>query len=165
MATFTAIKTCCTCKVAKRLTEYNIDKQQKDGYARTCKPCRSSNRKKLREAEPDRFNAYAAKYRKANPEKYAGWRYKRKHGISKEEMFQMLEQQGNICKICQTPEPGIKGWVIDHDHKCCGPEKSCSNCKRGILCSPCNVILGFAKDNIQVLARAVEYLEEYGRGK
>ena len=47
-----------------------------------------------------------------------------------------------------------RGYAIDHNH----------NTKevRGILCLTCNTLLGMAKDNIQVLNKAVKYLMEKG---
>ena len=158
------IKKCWSCGIEKPLVEFNKETQQKDGHARTCKVCRSENRKKLRELNPERFNAYSKKYRKANPEKYAEWRFKSRHGITRAEALVELEVEKG-CRICGVTDFGNEGWVIDHDHSCCGKLNTCNKCRRGILCEPCNKMLGFAKDNIEVLTKAVEYLEEYERSK
>jgi Recombination endonuclease VII len=64
----------------------------------------------------------------------------------------LLLGQGSKCKICGTTKPGKKGWMVDHDHR--------RNIVRGILCHLCNLGLGAFKDNSEVLAKAIEYLEE-----
>lgn len=158
-------KVCSSCKTEKPLADFSKQKSNPDGYKYKCKSCQSKRTKELRNLDPKRYNSYSKKYREANIEKYAEWRYKTRHGITKTEMFTLLKEQGDACLICKTKDPGIKGWVIDHDHSCCGDINSCNKCRRGILCSSCNTMLGFAKDNIGVLAKAVEYLEEYERSK
>ena len=87
--------------------------------------------------------------------------FKYKHGFTREEALEILREQ-NGCKIC-----GIKlsednrGWYMDHDHNCCPINTSCEKCRRGILCRSCNLMLGFAKDNIEVLDKAIKYLQVY----
>ena len=53
------------------------------------------------------------------------------------------------CEICQR---SLK-LNRDHCHK--------TNLTRGLLCTPCNVMLGLARDNIEVLEQAIDYLEKY----
>jgi hypothetical protein len=36
--------------------------------------------------------------------------------------------------------------------------------RRGVLCNPCNNVLGDAKDNINILKAAITYLEINGYG-
>jgi hypothetical protein len=48
---------------------------------------------------------------------------------------------------------GIKGLVVDHNHT--------TNKIRALLCSNCNLILGHAKDNKEILIKLSEYLEKY----
>lgn len=62
---------------------------------------------------------------------------------------EMLRQQGGVCAICKTP-PKSAHFHIDHDHN--------TNKVRGILCSKCNTMLGYARDNSHVLFNAVFYL-------
>jgi hypothetical protein len=88
-----------------------------------------------------------------------------KHGITRDEAIKILEEQGG-CKICgEDLLEANSQWYTDHDHNCCVQNRSCENCRRGILCRACNLMLGFARDNKQVLEQAVRYLEEYERGK
>jgi hypothetical protein len=60
----------------------------------------------------------------------------------------MLEDQKNRCAICKKDN---KKLCIDHDHS--------TGIVRGALCTTCNSLLGMAKDNIQILKSAIEYLQ------
>ena len=85
-------------------------------------------------------------------------RFKKK-GITKESYLRLLEMQGEGCAICKTTTPGGNGrFHIDHDHTCCPRMRSCGTCVRGLLCHGCNLMLGFARDNPDILRRAIAYL-------
>ena len=77
----------------------------------------------------------------------------RKHGMTREAFDRMLASQGGVCAICgcETERWKPKGWHIDHDHE--------TGKVRGILCEPCNLMLGFAKDRTSVLRAGAEYVE------
>ena len=73
------------------------------------------------------------------------------YGITKAEFDAMLAAQGNRCGICGTDTPTLQGWHVDHDHE--------NGKVRGILCKNCNVMLGCAKDNPDILRAGSTYLE------
>jgi hypothetical protein len=78
----------------------------------------------------------------------------RGYGITLEEFNAMLKAQGNRCAICKGDDPGAShNWHIDHCHE--------SGVVRGLLCSPCNLGLGFLKDDPEVMYRAVEYIKAH----
>jgi hypothetical protein len=82
----------------------------------------------------------------------------RKHNLTAERFNAMLTAQDGRCAICSAlPSPPC----VDHDHNCCPGEGSCGNCVRGLLCGPCNKLLGFAKDRVMILERAAAYLRKY----
>lgn len=54
------------------------------------------------------------------------------------------------CPICLVGTLTETQLVLDHDHKV--------NEARGFICGTCNTLLGMAKDNIERLERAIEYL-------
>lgn len=63
------------------------------------------------------------------------------------------ESQDYRCAICGThDENTTRGLVIDHDHD--------TNKVRGYLCEPCNRGIGFLRENTEVLAKAIEYLDK-----
>ncbi len=55
---------------------------------------------------------------------------------------------------------------IDHDHGLAAIHPHpvaayCVRCIRGLLCGHCNTLLGFARDNPEVLNRAAEYIRAF----
>ena len=77
--------------------------------------------------------------------------YLEKYGITFGAYTLMLIKQHYKCKICKTLE-GKKHLAVDHDHK--------TGKVRGLLCGPCNRALGSFKDDVDILKKAIIYLEE-----
>lgn len=84
----------------------------------------------------------------------------RKHGLTAAEIAAIVETQGG-CASCHRQEPGGKGWTVDHDHDHCPPPRSCAECRRGIVCTNCNILLGHAHSDPEILLAAIAYLERY----
>jgi hypothetical protein len=82
----------------------------------------------------------------------------RKHGMTSLEKADMAADQDG-CAICGRPDPGGRGWAVDHDHSCCPGERSCVDCRRGVLCHWCNAALGYAHDNPAKLRRMADFIE------
>lgn len=77
----------------------------------------------------------------------------------------MLAMQGGGCAICGAKPTDTESLHVDHDHACCPPRKpSCGKCVRGLLCSWCNHMLGYARDEPTLLQRGIEYLTAWQRG-
>jgi hypothetical protein len=128
--------------------------------------------------------AYNKAYREANPERWAEYRrraavkraaaiaadptrtpmrvYKflKQYGLTIDQFEALLAAQGHACAICSQP---LRAWVprdertlerpcIDHDHV--------TGKVRGILCTPCNLALGYLKDDPALFGRAIDYLKE-----
>lgn len=92
------------------------------------------------------------KYYKAHPEKRLAQRVK-KYGITADEYSKMLESQNGKCAICGAKTGDNRGnrLYVDHDHA--------SGRTRGLLCYSCNFGIGIFKDDVNLLKRAIEYLE------
>jgi hypothetical protein len=77
-----------------------------------------------------------------------------KYGLKPIDYDRMLVEQGGACLICRT-RPTARGkflpLVIDHDHA--------TDAVRGLLCSSCNIGLGFFDDEPALLRAAAAYLE------
>ena len=73
---------------------------------------------------------------------------------TRKELFQL---QGERCAICGRKESEFKrklGW--DHNHH--------TNENRGLLCFNCNTVIGKAGDCVELLQKAIEYLDKYSGG-
>jgi hypothetical protein len=64
----------------------------------------------------------------------------------------MLKDQNGTCKICKTNTSGTKrgNFAVDHCHK--------TGKIRGLLCSNCNVGLGYFDDSVELMEEAKQYL-------
>ena len=122
---------CSGCEQYRLLKFFGRDSQRH--YSR-CKPCR-------------RAQFRAAKWKKT-------------FGITPEQYEQIKDVQGGRCAICQVANGATKALAVDHDHRHCGKGAGCPSCIRGLLCSNCNNMLGFARDNPEVFRRAMEYLND-----
>jgi hypothetical protein len=65
----------------------------------------------------------------------------------------MYRAQGGLCDICKNPPKPNRALCVDHDH--------ITGKNRGLLCDYCNSAIGFLKDDTQVLAAAIVYLEKH----
>lgn len=52
--------------------------------------------------------------------------------------------------MCQKATGATKALAVDHRHS--------DNLVRGLLCSPCNVLIGRAGDDVMFFIRGIEYL-------
>lgn len=81
------------------------------------------------------------------------------YGITGEQYWALYESQGGKCAICRVATGKTKRLAVDHNHNCTvghSPHLGCPQCCRGLLCSPCNVIIG--RLNSEALVRALDYL-------
>jgi hypothetical protein len=125
-----------------------------------CKACRKrrANDQQLawNRAHPENGRKAQRKYRAMHPELVT--KRKTMFGVTETEFKVKLEQQGNKCAICNGTDAGVKGWNFDHDHAKAHKDPIGH---RGILCRSCNLMLGNAKDDVAVLALAIQYLEKW----
>ena len=75
---------------------------------------------------------------------------KRFTGCPPEEYNRLLEEQNNICAICEGVNKDGKQLFVDHNHR--------TGKIRGVLCRKCNMGLGYFNDNKELLIKAVKYL-------
>lgn len=137
-------KTCSRCKVNKPVTEFYRRGDKRGEYQASCRDCVADSAARRKESDPlmDHRRHVWVKYR-LRYDKYEA----------------MLAAQGGRCAICCTDDPGMgRRWAIDHDHACCPTEKSCGRCVRGLLCHQCNRLLGDARDSVETLRAAIDYL-------
>lgn len=80
-------------------------------------------------------------------------RITKRYNITRQQLDQMYRDQNNRCRICNRK----RKLVVDHDHRCCGRGRSCGKCVRGLLCSRCNLRLGWFESHHQSI---IKYLRE-----
>ena len=131
-------RTCPTCGEEKPTENFYRDKRQ-------CKSC-------LRD--------HQRRYRAERPDYHHGRNLKQRYGISVDEYQTILTSQNNACPICKVEISDTLGYkgkraaVVDHNHE--------TGEVRGILCSMCNLVLGYARENTDILYKAIVYLSERG---
>jgi hypothetical protein len=88
----------------------------------------------------------------SHPDARRDYNLRKNYGISSADYDRMLEGQDGRCAICRSDQPGgrTKYFHVDHCHS--------TNKVRGLLCMPCNIMLGQADDNIDTLNNAINYL-------
>jgi hypothetical protein len=111
--------------------------------------------------------AYAKSWRENHPEEYKArnkkhnrLRYERnpycgrieRHGISVQQIKDMVATQKNSCGICGK-EFLNNFFHIDHCHK--------TGRVRGLLCRKCNVGIGFMEDDVSILQKAIKYVQSF----
>ena len=90
--------------------------------------------------------------RKEHPEKSREFALKRNYKMTLGQFDELFIAQGGVCAICGLGPSGKRRHLtVDHDHT--------TGKVRALLCGPCNVALGNAKDNPKILRAAAEYVE------
>jgi hypothetical protein len=132
------VKRCSRCGEVKLRSEFPVNAMAAGGVRRYCRTCYNTQKR----------TAYAASpaIRQTRREADRRWRY----GLSTEDFDALLAAQGGVCAICRGPATK-KGFVVDHCHE--------SKRVRGIVCHPCNLLIGFAQDDPDRLRAAISYLE------
>ena len=112
-----------------------ILQQQKEYY--------SKNRDKIKEYEVK--NTEKRKVYKKKSE------LKKKYKISIEGYNFINTKQSNLCAICKMVCTTGKRLAVDHCHK--------TGKIRGLLCTKCNIGLGYFNDDVILLKNSIRYLE------
>ena len=134
------MKTCTKCKETKELKLFSALATSKDGKRKQCKAC-------------DHL------YRLANQDEIREYHYQNRYGISLNEYEEKLKEQDYSCAICgskHTSNERMKRLVVDHDHT--------TGQVRGLLCHSCNVAIGAAKEQEDILMACISYLRSYTKG-
>lgn len=127
-------KVCKDCNENKSTSEFYFKNKATGRLYTDCKICRKQNAKQWRNVEKSKDN-----------------RIKHLYEISLQEYNEMFTRQNGCCFICEKHQINFKrSLAIDHNHQ--------TGRIRRLLCGNCNVLLGHAKDNPEILARAINYL-------
>lgn len=147
------------CSKCKSSGPFHKNASTKDGLSTMCKDCywstpgrmenRRAGQQKRRKENPEKWKIIGAreraKYSKRRKDNWYSWKYGMEPG-DKEKLI--LDQDGK-CQICSCALIFEQSGV-DHCHL--------TGQIRGVLCLPCNRMLGLFKDDIILINRAIKYL-------
>lgn len=168
-------KVCSKCGIEKPVSAFSKDNSKNDGLQIYCKECAAKSKKKHRNNNKTRDcvvlpnlktcpgcelrkSGSAFNKTKGNKDGLNSYckecalvrRRERLYGASPEWQKAMLEAQGGACAICKfVPGPEDRGLHLDHKHGE-GP--------RGFLHTNCNFGLGHFKDSVEIIRKAIDYL-------
>lgn len=139
------MKKCSRCEELKTYDEFYKKGQGLQNY---CKPCVVEYN-----AQWVRDNVEYARTRKRNwsrknRKKVRNSELKSKYGISLEQYEELLKKQAGKCAICLGKQ--ARALSVDHSHF--------TGSVRALLCNNCNHLLGKAKDDVNILSAAINYL-------
>lgn len=127
------MKKCSKCKELKDPSKFFVDRRAKSGLSSQCKTCVS--RTDTPRKKKERYLKYV-------------------YNLRLEEVEAMYDQQQGRCAICNVHKPSFNslgGLVVDHCHT--------TGKVRSLLCTNCNTLLGRAEDKVEILSRAIAYLD------
>ena len=142
-------------KEEKRLRQREADKRYALKHPDRLK---AKNKRRWKENK-EKESARNRKYHLENLSKINERNRYNRHGVTKQWHEEQLAEQDNKCAICG--DEFVKTPHIDHDHRCCKNLRSCDKCRRGLLCTDCNLGIDRLKDDITILQNAIEYLNKY----
>ncbi len=163
-----AKKKCAKCKTWKLKMQFSKDPCQKSGLHPYCKLCTAEYGKKFRRMpankEQIRKKALAYHYKnrdsilakskiyyEANKERIRLRGRCHRLGMTIEQYNERFEEHTGNCDICGKHESEFeRPLFIDHCHE--------TGKVRGLLCQQCNMLLGNAFDDLDILAAASSYL-------
>lgn len=149
------MKLCTSCNTNKPLSEFYWTKDSRYSagghYQAICKECRRVYRRRYHHGG-DRQHV-TKQWMEQNKEKLREMKLSSRYKLTIVEYEALLTKQGGCCAICKTvhAQAGGQRMQVDHDHV--------TKAVRGLLCRKCNLLLGNAGDNVDVLLSAVEYLK------
>lgn len=112
----------------------------------------------IRKSKAEKLNATARERYRSDPEKQHDRMLQRAFGISSSEYKKMIDSQHGLCAMCCRPETvvvhgKIKRLAVDHNHA--------TGRIRALLCFRCNLMIGYAKEDISILESAISYLDHF----
>lgn len=125
-------KRCPDCGRVKAADEFPNNRLRADGRATYCKPCHNARGKESK----GRLHGGSSYYHR-----------RARYGLDVGEVDEMVLDQGDVCAICREGAPEH----VDHDHA--------TGRVRGMLCFNCNGLLGQARDRVDILLEAINYLD------
>jgi hypothetical protein len=149
-----------TKRKSSELQNHIVVKKRKDGTG-FCRKCR--RRLLLVQSGGDSNNR---QYRcPVAVDSYPYWRNRKKltidgRSFTRVDYARLYRKQRGLCAICLEPETMIQlGRLrilsVDHNH--------ITDEARGLLCQRCNAMIGYSREDLEILKNAISYLKEHQR--
>lgn len=136
----------CNCGREKIMVAHHI----RYGNSTKCAMCsKVENRKRWTR------HGMSADKKNMTPERLRDYTRYKFYGLMPEDFQGKMDEQNNGCAICDADISEVKAALVDHCHE--------TGQVRGLLCVRCNSLLGYAKDNIETLNRAISYLQAFAQ--
>jgi hypothetical protein len=106
----------------------------------------------------NRRTCYAceAATRKASAARNHDRAMQRRYGLAEGEYARLYEAQNGRCALCQRATGKTRRLSVDHDHS--KENRGMRSSVRGLICRPCNDVLGHARDDTEYFERCIAYL-------
>lgn len=124
------MKICSGCKVEKDVSEFSLSTQR--GLQSYCRACSAQRKREwvVKNREKKKWNTIWTKYR-----------------LRQADYEALLAEQNGLCRLCdEIPEV----FQIDHCHA--------TGRVRGLLCTPCNMFVGWIETRGHLLDKVEMYL-------
>jgi hypothetical protein len=153
---------CTKCKIEKDPSCFYKETKKKNGRRSRCKECELLADTRYKD-DPEGQRLRVQKWRERQGGNlrycYRSWSLKRHYGLTLDDYDNMLQEQQGLCYLCGLPETalkatkdGVKNLAVDHCHK--------TGKVRKLLCTKCNTAIGLLNDDIGLVKRLAQYLEE-----
>lgn len=140
------MKTCIKCRKERPEEDFYLHRKTGSWRIGKCKDCTVAESVQWRRDNPER----------ANRTRRMG-ELKRKYGITSEEYENLEKAQNGVCAICGKPQNVKYGrspfLCVDHDHT--------TGKIRGLLCYPCNLVVGNCLEDSRILEKTMIYLKTH----
>lgn len=136
------MKVCTKCKENKPLSDFQKQKNTRDGLRYDCRTCHVKTTQEWYQRNRDKVRA-GQKTEDARIKRRNRLMRKR-YGITAEQYQSLLDKQQYRCAICRRHQDEFdKFLALDHNHKTGAP--------RELLCFGCNHGIGWFRDEPEVL--------------
>jgi hypothetical protein len=149
-------KYCPRCKQTKPASQFYPSKYANNGLTTYCANCYADMQREFIKSKPPgwHYKNHGRRWYEENKDHELSRALKKNYGITLKHKKDMVKAQAGKCAICKKPVSSYgRKSAVDHDHA--------NGNVRGILCANCNKLLGYAKDNTEILQSAIEYLERW----
>lgn len=155
-------RVCIRCGERRPIDDFYKDKRSLNGRIRRCSRCHRAHQDSWKKANAPSVaaanRAWRIRNREASHRKYRRRWLRKNYGITVEQYEEMLSAQDGRCAICGSMETSsergkLRRLSVDHDHR--------TGKVRHLLCNRCNRVLGFIKEDRDLLRKVDSYLASF----